>query len=64
MSHLKIAAHSVRHDTVIVEVWENGQMIAAIYPGKDRAIRVISKHPMTTTGDTRPPGALDIEIGK
>lgn len=65
MSKLKLAAHSARHDTVVVEVWsDTDEFIAAIYPGRDRRIRVISKHPMQTERvDDEAPGAIEIEIG-
>jgi hypothetical protein len=42
VTELRMAPHS-RADRHIVEVWEDGQFIAAIYP-KDRGVKVVSKY--------------------
>jgi hypothetical protein len=42
MTELRPATHTETDETM-VELWEGGQMIAAIYP-IDRGVRIVSKH--------------------
>jgi hypothetical protein len=46
----------------VVEVWDGKEFIAGIYAG-ERAVRIISKHPMTETRDDAVPPAINIQIG-
>lgn len=50
----------------VIEVWEDGQMIAAIYP-KDRGVKIVSKYldgrrgDLVTVDPSRPP-ALHVNV--
>jgi hypothetical protein len=43
MTELRIAEHTFGQEVAIIEIWEDGQMIGAIYP-KDRGVKIISKY--------------------
>lgn len=43
MMELRLAEHSARTDTVIVEIWDGDQLRGAIYPCQ-AGIKVISKY--------------------
>lgn len=65
MTELRIAAHSITGKPM-VEVWEDGRMIAAIYP-KDRGVKLVTKYldgrraDLVTVDPTFPP-ALHVNI--
>lgn len=44
MTELRMAVHSMRGKAAaVVEIWEDGLFIGAIYPA-DRGVRIVSKH--------------------
>jgi hypothetical protein len=43
MMELRLAQHSVRVDTVIVEIWDGGQLMGAIYP-TETGVHIHSKY--------------------
>jgi hypothetical protein len=48
----------------MVEVWDGKEFVAGVYAG-ERAVKVVSKHPMSTTVEDSPkPEAITIEIGR
>jgi hypothetical protein len=46
----------------MVEVWEDGEFIAAIYVA-ERGVKVVSKHKLAAARDAAPPNAVTIGIG-
>jgi hypothetical protein len=65
MTELRTRTHSLLGCT-IVEVWEDSQLIAHIYP-KDRGLKIISKYldnrrPGLVTFDASPTTAIHVNI--
>lgn len=48
----------------VIEVWDGDELIAAIYPGADRALKIVTKFPLAVRlDDSADPAAAIIEIG-
>ena len=64
MTHFRRAPHS-SEPRVVIEVWEDQQMIAVIYP-KDRGVKIVSKYienrPDLVVVDLQEPPALLVNV--
>ncbi|MGO9893122.1 MAG: hypothetical protein ACLPX8_02770 [Bryobacteraceae bacterium] len=65
MTELRMHEHAAT-GAAIVEVWEDGQLIACIYP-KDRGIKIVSKYldgrrRHLVSVDPSPPPALHVNV--
>ena len=62
----RLAPHSIRPDTQVVEIWDGGQFVAQIVPGQEPGeLRVISKHRLlveTIGPGVGSPGVLQVRI--
>jgi len=65
MLEFRVKLHSILPKREAIEVWENGVMVATVYPDDEaRRIRIISKHELGVTYDRRSPNAVNVTIGK
>ena len=56
--------HFLRNDALVVEIWENGEFIGAIYPRDNGLIAVISKFGVESRLIEGQFATLEVQIGK
>jgi hypothetical protein len=65
MTTFRAAKHS-NHGRQIVEVFDGPEFIAGIYPGENRMVRIVTKHPVetTTVADETSVKVVTVTIGR
>lgn len=64
MTSFRIATHAVTGQ-VMVEVWDDGDFIAAVYPAATRGVTVVSKYALAATvKDDDAPNVLSVGVGR
>jgi len=60
----RLTPHTLRNDALVVEIWENGEFIGAIYPRDNGLIAVISKFGAQSRLIEGQFPTLEVQIGK
>lgn len=61
-SELRLDPHRVLNDALVIEVWHDGEFIAAVYGADGPGVRVVSKHRLHA--DATSVGAITVRVGQ
>lgn len=63
-SELRAGPHTVVAGALVVEVWHDGDMVAAVYTADGPGVRVVSKYPLIADVDHVEPNAITVRVAR